>query len=80
VSSYSLATNGELTLLESSASNTAADSAVTDMALSRDGQFLYVIQAGRLSIAIFRVESDGTLTRQPSKGGLPPGCKGIAAN
>ena len=80
VSSYSLATNGELTLLESSASNTAADSAVTDMALSRDGQFLYVIQAGRLSIAIFRVESDGTLTRQPSKGGLPAGVQGIAAN
>jgi 6-phosphogluconolactonase (cycloisomerase 2 family) len=50
------------------------------MALSRDGQFLYVIQAGRLSIAIFRVESDGTLTRQPSKGGLPAGVQGIAAN
>jgi 6-phosphogluconolactonase (cycloisomerase 2 family) len=80
VSSYSLGANGELTLLESTASNTAEDSAVTDMALSSDAKFLYVIQAGRKSIAIFRVESDGTLVRQPSKGGLPSGVQGIAAN
>jgi 6-phosphogluconolactonase (cycloisomerase 2 family) len=50
------------------------------MALSRDGQFLYVIQAALQSIAIFRVQADGKLVRQPSKAGLPVGVQGIAAN
>jgi 6-phosphogluconolactonase len=80
VSSYSLAANGQLTLLESSASNTAAGSAPTDMALSRDGRYLYVIAAGRQSIFVFQVRSDGTLARLPSVTGLPSGAQGIAAN
>jgi 6-phosphogluconolactonase len=80
VSSYGLGADGQLTLLESTASNTAANSAPTDMALSRDGRFLYVIAAGRQSIAVFRLRSDGTLDRLPSVTGLPSGVQGIAAN
>jgi len=80
VSSYSLGVGGGLTLLDSTASDTVSTSAVTDMALSRDGQFLYVIQAALQSIAIFRVQADGKLVRQPSKAGLPVGVQGIAAN
>jgi 6-phosphogluconolactonase (cycloisomerase 2 family) len=80
VSSYGLGADGQLTLLESTASNTAANSAPTDMALSRDGRFLYVIAAGRQSIAVFRLRSDGTLDRLPSVTGLPSGAQGIAAN
>src|SRR5262245_15087586 len=73
VSSYRVGTNGQLTLLESTASHTAAGSAPTDMVLSRDGKFLYVIAAGRQSIAVFGVRSDGTLARLPSVTGLPSG-------
>ena len=80
VSSYSLGTDGQLTLLESSASNTAVSSAPTDMVLSSDGRFLYVLAAGRQSIAAFRVKSDGKLDRLPSVTGLPAGVQGIAAN
>ena len=80
VSSYRLDTDGQLTLLESTASDTAAASAPTDMVLSSDGRFLYVIAAGRQSIAVFRVRSDGKLDRLPSVTGLPSGVQGIAAN
>jgi 6-phosphogluconolactonase (cycloisomerase 2 family) len=80
ISSYSVASDGTLTLLQSVAGNLPADAAPTDLALSGDGQFLYVIQGGRHSIAIFQVGSDGSLVRLTSKGGLPAGAQGIAAN
>jgi 6-phosphogluconolactonase (cycloisomerase 2 family) len=80
ISSYSVASDGQLTLLASVATNLPADADPTDLALSSDSQFLYVIQGGRHSIAIFAVQSDGSLVRLTGKGGLPVGAQGIAAN
>jgi 6-phosphogluconolactonase len=44
------------------------------LALSRDGQFLFIVNVGTGSVSSFRVEGDGTLTRidHQSSGGAQP--------
>jgi 6-phosphogluconolactonase len=44
------------------------------LALSRDGQFLFIVNAGAGSVSSFRVEGDGTLTRvdHQTSGGAQP--------
>jgi 6-phosphogluconolactonase len=80
VSSYSLQADGSISLLNGAASNTTASSKPIDMALSRDGQNLYVHQAGRRGIAVFEINPDGSLNRRSQNLGLPLGAQGIAAN
>ena len=79
VSSYRIGSDGRLTLLDPTASETDALSYPIDMALSRDDQFLYVHLAGRKTIAQFRVGLDGKLRRTASATELPFGSQGIAA-
>jgi 6-phosphogluconolactonase len=80
ISSYHVgAGNGELTLLNSVAADTGADSAPIDMALNNSSHFLLVLLGGSQSVACYRVEHDGTLTLIDSEGGLPLGTQGIAA-
>ena len=47
VSSYSLQTDGSISLLNGAATDTSSSSRPIDMALSRDGKNLYVHQPGR---------------------------------
>jgi 6-phosphogluconolactonase (cycloisomerase 2 family) len=78
VSSYRLRPDGSIELLESTASNTPAASSPIDLAVSRDGQNLYVHQAGRQAIAVFGIEADGQLTRRRPITDLPSGAQGLA--
>jgi 6-phosphogluconolactonase len=80
VSSYSLQTDGSISLLNGAASNTSALSRPIDMALSRDGINLYVHQAGTKAIAVFEINPDGSLNKRNRTLGLPIGAQGIAAH
>jgi len=80
ISSYDVTSNdGTLTLLNSIAGDTGADSAPIDMALNVSSQYLYVLAGGSQSVVSFRVEHDGSLTLIDTDGGLPLGVQGIAA-
>jgi 6-phosphogluconolactonase len=79
ISRYRIDKDGILTLQEAVAGTTGG--APIDMALDRDGQFLYAVVDTTGTIAAFRIEDDGSLT--PLRGGgargLPPFAQGIAA-
>ena len=80
ISSYNLTSNvGTLTLVNSIAGDTGANSAPIDMALNVSSHFLYVLAGGLQSVISFRVEHDGSLTLIDTDGGLPLGAQGIAA-
>src|SRR5215213_2342804 len=79
VSSYTLDSSGNLTLLNSTAANLGATSFPIDMALNNGSRYLYVIAAGLQTVEAFSVETDGSLTPIGSVGGLPFGIQGIAA-
>ena len=79
ISSYTIASDGILSLLDATAGATASGSAPTDMALSSDGRFLYTRDGGNGTVSSFQIESDGSLTPIGSVGGLPAGTQGIAA-
>jgi 6-phosphogluconolactonase len=80
ISSYHLTSNdGSLTLVNSVAGDTGANSAPIDMALNVSSHFLYALAGGLQSVVSFRVEHDGSLTLIDTAGGLPLGAQGIAA-
>jgi 6-phosphogluconolactonase (cycloisomerase 2 family) len=80
ISSYEIgAGDGTLTLVNSIAGDTGADSAPIDMALNVSSQFLYVLGGGSQAVVSFRVEKDGSLSLVDTDGGLPLGAQGIAA-
>jgi len=79
VSSYTLASNGALTLLNGVAANIGAMSFPIDMALANSSRFLYVHAAGPQTVEAFRVEANGSLTDIGGVGGLPFAAQGIAA-
>jgi 6-phosphogluconolactonase len=79
ISSYKLASSGQVSLLNSMAANVGAMSAPIDMALNHGSRYLYVHAAGLQTIAAFTVEQDGSLMSLGSVGGLPFGAQGIAA-
>lgn len=78
VSTFSVSRSGEVTLLGSADTGGLA-SVPIDLALSRDGKFLYVLASFSGEVKGFRVESDGSLTPVASAGGLPITIQGIAA-
>lgn len=77
ISTYNLnARNGVITLQSGVASTGTAP---LDITLTRDGQFLYALDPGSLSIDTFRVAHDGTLTKlAPVAGGFSTYAQGIA--
>jgi len=79
VSSYAIADDGGLTLLDGEAAETGERP--VDLAITRDGRFLYTVNAGSGTVSMFRVDpSDGSLTSLGEIGGLPKeaGAVGIA--
>jgi 6-phosphogluconolactonase len=78
IASFSVSKNGVLNLIAGDAGKVAAGSIPTDMALTRDGKFLYVVGAGTNSLDIFRVNG-GTLTWVATESGIPTSSQGIAA-
>jgi DNA-binding beta-propeller fold protein YncE len=78
VSSYAIAKDGSITLLEAMAGRSGAHSAPTDVDLTRDGHFAYVLNSGFGTISKFEV-SGGDLSGLKMFGALPPGATGLAA-
>lgn len=78
VSSYSIAKDGTISLLDAQAGLTGEGSSPIDMALSNNGRFLYALGANSDTISIFGVNSDGSLE---SLGNIsvPAGAVGLAA-
>jgi 6-phosphogluconolactonase len=79
ISTYNIDDNGMLTLANAVAANLGPTSAPRDMALSVNGQILFVETDGGQSVTVLHVENNGTLTPVGTVGGLPFGAQGIAA-
>ena len=78
ISSYTVAPNGDLALLNIAAA-TPGDITPIDMALTADSRFLYVRDGGNGDISAYSVGSDGELTPLAGASGIPAGAQGIAA-
>ena len=84
VSSYSVGTDGSVSLINGSAAFQGNGSQPVDLALSSDGKYLYNLLRGFGSISGHTIESDGSLRNVGTFGqgqGLPPnnGASGLAA-
>jgi len=78
IASFRVANDGSLTLIANNAGTTPAGSLPTDMALSADGRFLYVVGALNGSLDIFSVDK-GMLNFVTTVAGIPVSAQGIAA-
>lgn len=79
ISTYDIDGDGMLTLANPVAADLGPNSAPRDMALSVNGQLLFVQTEGGVSVAVFRLEANGSLTSIDTVDGLPFGAQGIAA-
>jgi 6-phosphogluconolactonase len=79
LSSYSVNSDGELTLLNATSGTTGSGTAPVDGAVSASSEFLYVLDDGTGSVSAFRIGPDGSLTTLSTIAGLPAGSQGIAA-
>jgi len=79
ISTYNINGSRMLTLGNAVAANLGPNSAPRDMALSVNGQILFVQSEGGQSVAVFHLENNGALTPVDTAGGLPFGAQGIAA-
>jgi 6-phosphogluconolactonase (cycloisomerase 2 family) len=70
ISSYDVGRDGSISLLESIAADTGADSGPTDLALS-DRRHLLVLNAGARTVGAYRVRGNGRLALVDVAGGLP---------
>lgn len=79
ISSYGVGHDGSLTLLQAQAASTGASGAV-DLALTRDGNFLYSLQPGGGSIGVFSIQKGtGNISPVTTTVNLPITVNGLAA-
>jgi len=81
ISGYAIEDDGALTLLNADGrtADTGTGSAPTDLALSENGRFLFVLDSGTHNVGAFRIRSNGQLEPVALTGGLPAGANGLAA-
>ncbi len=81
VSGYSIAGNGDLTLLDADGvtASTGPGSAPIDADTDRTSRHLYVLNSGTDSLSILGVMPDGSLADQGQVTSLPDGSAGLAA-
>jgi 6-phosphogluconolactonase len=79
ISSYALAEDGSLNLLNPVAGSTGAGSSPVDMAFSINGRFLDALGAAAHTITIFQMNADGSLVSTGSVS-VPVGVVGLAAH
>jgi len=81
ISGYRIGFDGALSLLDADGETgiTGPGSTPLDLAFSRDGRYLYSLNAGTSSLSTFRVAADGSLQPQAGVSGLPAGANGLAA-
>jgi 6-phosphogluconolactonase len=77
ISSYAVAPDGALQLIDAVAGTTPAMTNPIDLALSRNSSWLYSLATG--TISIFRTSPQGKLTSVGVVTGLPPTTAGLAA-
>jgi len=78
ISSYKIADNGALSLLNATAGITGAGSAPVDMAFSNNGAFLYALGNGSHTITMFQMGADGSLNNLGAMS-VAVGVAGLAA-
>ena len=78
IASFRVSARGALTLIKSNAGEVSHGSIPTDMALTDDSRFLYVIGAGTGSLTGFQVDR-GDLSPATTVTGIPASAQGIAA-
>jgi 6-phosphogluconolactonase len=81
ISSYAIGTDGTLELRDAVAGRTREDEkGVRDEAISRDGRYLYAIDADARKVYGWSVGDNGQLTAVGAFDGLPTTVAGLAAN
>ena len=78
ISSYRIAADGSLALLDATAGLTGPGSSPLDMAFSNNGSYLYTLASGAHTITIFQIAADGSLSDLGAVG-VPAGVVGLAA-
>ncbi len=78
ISSYTVASDGHLSVAKAVAGNPGATSVPIDLSITPDGQYLYVIKSALGSVGIFRVNGT-SLTPINTVSGLPLSIQGILA-
>jgi 6-phosphogluconolactonase len=78
ISSFRIAKDGPLTLMNPQAGLTGAGSSPIDMAVSRNGQFLFALGGASHMISAFQVNADGSLSSL-GQIAVPAGSVGLAA-
>ncbi len=78
ISGYSIAWNGDLTLLDADGATGTTGAGPIDVTVDRSSKHLYNLNAGSDTITIFNVMPDGSLTAAGSVS-TPDGAAGIAA-
>jgi 6-phosphogluconolactonase (cycloisomerase 2 family) len=79
LSSFRLGLDGALSLVEARAAELGENGNPTDLAISRDNRWLYVLCDTRNSVIAFGVGNDGALKRVGEFGGAPKGSVGMVA-
>jgi 6-phosphogluconolactonase len=79
ISSYGIARDGSLTLLEQVAATTGAGSAPIDLAQSASSRMLLALLPGSGKVTAYRVARDGALTPVDQVGGVPGSATGLVA-
>jgi len=80
ISSFSIARDGTLALAHSVAADTGTGSAPLDLAVTPDGGYLYVVEAGTNALGGYRVRAGGSLAAVPGTTALPAGATGLAVS
>lgn len=82
ISSYRIAADGSISLLQAVAGTTGAPGGfgTRDQDLSNDGAYLYAIDVGTLTVNAFSVGANGTLSKVATYTGLPSTFAGMAAS
>jgi 6-phosphogluconolactonase len=81
ISSYTIAADGRLELLQPVAGTTVeGQKGIRDEAISRDGRYLFALHADVQQLFGWQVQQDGSLTPVGAFGDLPTTVAGLAAN
>ena len=80
ISSYTINSDGSLTLLKGIAADLGVGSDPIDMAMSADNNYMYTLEGTAQGIIGYQVQSDGSLVMVTSVSGTPASSFGIAAN
>jgi 6-phosphogluconolactonase (cycloisomerase 2 family) len=79
VTGLGVSASGELALLDADGHTAATGPGPIDVALTRDGRFVYVLNGGDASLSAFRRHADGSLRAMAgvAAGVLPTGTSGL---